>query len=445
MVQKAINEEIIKYQKTLLVWSEPLCSDIPNMFNSQEEINQKKREINHKLELMKQALISILVANPEGVSLAQLPAYIKKKLHFNYSLPELGFAKLKDLILSMGDEIKIDNKSNNHPYAVLINPEAYHKGYPSSEDFHAIPNQFPGYANYGRQSSDMSIPTRMIHGSKDYEMHNHKYNNSYSMTPTNYYPMFSNFQQHNELRRNQSSSSFQSADKFNPNANGNDSFYVPQATSLYGTQVNQPQLNISHCRNNTGSDIGYENNFPIFSGKLKQNNLSQDYSQYPSFNGKVWQPIEAKEELIEVNSSLFLSENSSNFGFDRSRSISPKQHERIVSNLNNPNFGGIDQKFVTPNSIAERFSEEEKTETKRQGSISCDFKEVTNATEAPQQAKPTVQKQIHPNTAHNHSKLVPTSKIFLPSNKSKAPQKQAETFNQEIKSVSRLKAKADQN
>lgn len=50
MVQKAINEDIIKYQKTLLVWSEPFSSDVPNMFGSQEEINQKKLEINHKLE-----------------------------------------------------------------------------------------------------------------------------------------------------------------------------------------------------------------------------------------------------------------------------------------------------------------------------------------------------------------------------------------------------------
>lgn len=42
MVQKAINEEIIKYQKTLLVWSEPLGSDDANMFSSQEEIYKKK-------------------------------------------------------------------------------------------------------------------------------------------------------------------------------------------------------------------------------------------------------------------------------------------------------------------------------------------------------------------------------------------------------------------
>jgi len=402
-------------------------------------------------------LISILIANPEGVSLAQLPAFIKKRLPFNYSLPELGFAKLKDLILSMGDQIRIDNKSNNHPYAILINPKAYHKGLSHSEDFHPMPNQFPGYSHYGRQSSDMSIPQRMMHGSRDYDMYNRKCNNSYSMTPKNYYPVFPSFQQHNELRRDESSSSFQSADKYN--LNGNDSIYVPQATSLYGTQVNPPQLNISHCRNNTGSDIGYENSsFPIFSGKLKQGNLSQDYSQYPDFNGKIWQPIEANEELIEVNSSLFLSENSSNFNFDGSRSTSPKQHERVVSNLSNPYFGAGDQRFGTSNSNIERIpeegkseevkseevkSEEVKSEKGREASISSDFKEVKNETEAPQQAKPTVPKQIHPNTAHSNSKLVPTSKIFLPSNKNKLGPRQGETFTQNIQSVSKLKAKTD--
>jgi len=59
------------------VWSEPLSNEAPNLLCSQEEKNKKLCEVNYKLDSVKKALISILIANNEGVSLAQLPAYIK--------------------------------------------------------------------------------------------------------------------------------------------------------------------------------------------------------------------------------------------------------------------------------------------------------------------------------------------------------------------------------
>lgn len=36
------------------------------------------------------------------------------------NLNELGFAKLKDLVLSMSDQIKLELRSHNHPFAYLI-------------------------------------------------------------------------------------------------------------------------------------------------------------------------------------------------------------------------------------------------------------------------------------------------------------------------------------
>jgi len=392
-----------------------------------------------------------------------------KKLPFGYSLPELGFAKLKDLILSMSDKIRIDNKSNNHPFAILINPELYRRSLSDSEEFNPMPNKFPGFSTFGRQSSDIGIQNKMMHGSQDYDIYN-KYNQNFPMNPTNYYPVYPNYPQQ-ESRRNESSSSFQSIPE-NPNANrNNDSTYIPQANSLYGSQVNHQHLNISHCRNNTGSDIGYDNTFPItFSGMHKPGNLSHDFNLNNGYNtNKIWMyPNRRDEDLIEINSSGFLSENSSIYGFARSRSTSPKEHARVVSNLYNPNYGN-EPNLNSSNAKIHRISEEQKSEEenplsfqemediiapifesnltsspeieqKRQESIS-DFKEVTNEKEAPQQAKPTVPKQIHPNTVH--SKLVPTSKIFLPSNKNSTVDKQSEKFTQNIVSASRLKAKTD--
>jgi hypothetical protein len=54
------------------------------------------------------------------MSLAQLPLYLRRKLTFSLDLNELGFPKLKDLILSMQDRIKLELRGHNHPFAYLI-------------------------------------------------------------------------------------------------------------------------------------------------------------------------------------------------------------------------------------------------------------------------------------------------------------------------------------
>jgi len=41
-------------------------------------------------------------------------------LQFSLDLNELGFPKLKDLILSMHDKIKLELRGHNHPFAYLI-------------------------------------------------------------------------------------------------------------------------------------------------------------------------------------------------------------------------------------------------------------------------------------------------------------------------------------
>ena len=61
------------------------------------------------------------------MSLAQLPQYLKKKLPFTLDLNELGFPKLKDLLKSMDDEIKIELKDVNHPFAYLLHTKNYEK------------------------------------------------------------------------------------------------------------------------------------------------------------------------------------------------------------------------------------------------------------------------------------------------------------------------------
>ena len=104
MVQLAIDEELLRYHKTLLVW-------VPAFDN-------KTKEDNHDIFIVKKIIVEVLRESQEGISLAQLPLYLKEKVPFELDISKLGFAKLKDLISTIPD-IEIVSKGKNHPFATL--------------------------------------------------------------------------------------------------------------------------------------------------------------------------------------------------------------------------------------------------------------------------------------------------------------------------------------
>lgn len=105
MVQLSIDEYLLRYYRTLLIW-------VPNSQKLQGD-----KENNQKLAIVQKKIIEVLKENKEGLSLAQLPLYIKRKVNFNINISELGFAKLKDLLLIMPD-VEIELRGTNHPFAV---------------------------------------------------------------------------------------------------------------------------------------------------------------------------------------------------------------------------------------------------------------------------------------------------------------------------------------
>lgn len=156
----------------------------------------------------------------------------RNKLPFNLNLTELGFTKLKDLILSMGNQIKIDNRGHNHPFAVLINSYSYHRISNSTED---CPTFLPHIKSYPIYNHSIDINNQMPSNMpNDYELYKYD-SNRHPGIAANYYPTFPQFGQPG-LNRNASASSFISDSKLNFNKTGtSDSAYVPQAASLYGS------------------------------------------------------------------------------------------------------------------------------------------------------------------------------------------------------------------
>jgi hypothetical protein len=115
----------LRHHKTLIVWSTQVDKHKTEQdeIEDQHKVNVRKSKLAH----VRQSLIEILAESKNGMSLAQLPQSLKKKLPFPLDLNELGFPKLKDLLKSMDDEIKIELKDVNHPFAYLVHTKNYEK------------------------------------------------------------------------------------------------------------------------------------------------------------------------------------------------------------------------------------------------------------------------------------------------------------------------------
>lgn len=292
MIQKAISEDLLRYQKkTLLVWTASIEKDIAFGVSSQEEMILKREETIKKLAAVKMAIIDTLLHNPEGVSLAQLPNHLKTRLNFTLNLHELGFAKLKDLILSMRDRVKVSN--SNHPVASLLDSQDRIHSLNSSEDMSNYAPYPPGYypAPYYYQdpmhSQRVSFQNEGDYNSIPYPgppYYNAQYQNYLSNYTSNgklnvsFGSFYSQTKRHNFKPRNHSS------DIKNMSVG---SVYIPQASSLYGSVCNTSTIAPGkeaqgHHRNHTGgSDIGGDRQPKISVPHHKLTNLSHDIPFQP--------------------------------------------------------------------------------------------------------------------------------------------------------------------
>ena len=120
-VQEAINKGFIKYHRTLLV--KDYSRDEENSFLegsaniSGDNVSILQREA--KIKALQKTTLEILKENPNGVSLAQIPQFLKMKALFPFNLQELGFPKLKNFLASMPERIKIEMAGTNNSYAYL--------------------------------------------------------------------------------------------------------------------------------------------------------------------------------------------------------------------------------------------------------------------------------------------------------------------------------------
>ena len=113
-VQEAQNENLLIYYKTLLIKN--------NQFNSYNEKsqNQNSKKSNLILNECRELILKILEQHKNGISLAQIPIFMRKTYGKTYNFQALGFPKLKNLLASM-DEVEQEKMSGNSLKAQLKN------------------------------------------------------------------------------------------------------------------------------------------------------------------------------------------------------------------------------------------------------------------------------------------------------------------------------------
>jgi hypothetical protein len=104
IVQLAIDEDLLRYHKTLLVWT--------------PSFDRKCKEDKQAILKVKKSVVDSVSSCFEGISLAQLPALLKEKMITEADLSNLGIAKLKDLIIQIPD-LELTQKGKNHPFVKL--------------------------------------------------------------------------------------------------------------------------------------------------------------------------------------------------------------------------------------------------------------------------------------------------------------------------------------
>lgn len=124
-VQEAINKGFIKYHRTLLVKDysrEEDNSYLDNGNNVPNETGVSSVQRDAKIKALQKTILEILRENPNGVSLAQIPQFLKMKALFPFNLQELGFPKLKNFLATIPEKIKIEMAGTNNSYAYLVEP-----------------------------------------------------------------------------------------------------------------------------------------------------------------------------------------------------------------------------------------------------------------------------------------------------------------------------------
>jgi len=126
LVQEAINKGILRYQRTLLV-KNVMNDSTMSMSNQSDFHNEVIHSLNAErkaklMSMVKEALLEILMENPRGISLAQIPFHLKKKLKFNVDFQELGFPKLKNFLTTLKNLVIIESVGTNHTCVKLKEP-----------------------------------------------------------------------------------------------------------------------------------------------------------------------------------------------------------------------------------------------------------------------------------------------------------------------------------
>lgn len=136
LAQEAINRKLLDHYKTLLIKSTRFTLGIKLNDNPLDDFKpeEKNPEIKQKIQSIKSIILDLLSEAPNGISLAKLPAEIKRKVNFYYDLHEIGFNKLKDVLAELPNVEIIEMKGSKLAIAKLKKAESFSYDYKNNSE-----------------------------------------------------------------------------------------------------------------------------------------------------------------------------------------------------------------------------------------------------------------------------------------------------------------------
>lgn len=136
LAQEAINRKLLDHYKTLLIKSTRFTLGIKLNDNPLDDFKpeEKNPEIKQKIQSIKSIILNLLSEAPNGISLAKLPAEIKRKVNFYYDLHEIGFNKLKDVLVELPNVEIIEMKGSKLAIAKLKKAESFSYDYKNNSE-----------------------------------------------------------------------------------------------------------------------------------------------------------------------------------------------------------------------------------------------------------------------------------------------------------------------
>jgi len=113
LLQLAVDEGYISYFKTVIYWTDSIKT---------QQLDLSKNSHQLYLESIKSSIKTLIEERGKYVPMARIPKLLNERFGLQLIPTKLGYSKLLDLIVDLGEDFSIEYRDKNYPVVVLNPP-----------------------------------------------------------------------------------------------------------------------------------------------------------------------------------------------------------------------------------------------------------------------------------------------------------------------------------